>query len=185
MKELVMSHEEILEACARIGGALTERLKAEEKPPVFICVMKGAMNFMIDLIENVDMPIFVDYIQISSYEGSKSTGKINLKRDISTNLEGRTAVIVEDVIDTGLSMKYLVEHLQTNFHPKQIIVTTLLDKAVARKVPVAIDYAGKILNENKFVVGYGLDYKELHRNDPYIYVPTPEEVTEMDEAVAH
>ena len=114
MQELVMSHEEIVEATTRIGKALSKRLKKEEKLPVFVCVMKGAMNFMIDLIEHVDIDILVDYIQISSYEGDKSTGKITLKQDISTNLKGRTVVIVEDVIDTGLSMKYLIEHIKEN-----------------------------------------------------------------------
>lgn len=183
MQELVMSHEEIVEATTRIGTALSKRLKKDEKLPVFVCVMKGAMNFMIDLIEHVDIDILVDYIQISSYEGDKSTGKITLKQDISTNLKGRTVVIVEDVIDTGLSMKYLIEHIKEKYEPKEVIVTALLDKACARKVPVQIDYVGKTLNQNKFVVGYGLDYREIHRNDPFVYVPTPEEVKRMDEAV--
>ncbi len=183
MLELVMSHEEIVEATTRIGHALSERLKNDEKLPIFVCVMKGAANFMIDLIEHLSIDILVDYIQVSSYEGDKSTGKVTLKQDISTNIEGRSLVIVEDVIDTGLSMKYLVEHFKEKYNPKQVIVTTLLDKACARKVPVQIDYVGKTLTENKFVVGYGLDYRELHRNDPYIYVPTPEEVKHMDELV--
>lgn len=183
MQELVMSHEEIVEATTRIGTALSKRLKKDEKLPVFVCVMKGAMNFMIDLIEHVDIDILVDYIQISSYEGDKSTGKITLKQDISTNLKGRTVVIVEDVIDTGLSMKYLIEHIKEKYGPKEVVVAALLDKACARKVPVQIDYVGKTLNQNKFVVGYGLDYREIHRNDPFVYVPTPEEVKRMDEAV--
>ncbi len=183
MQELVMSHEEIIAATDRIGRELSERLKNDERLPVFVCVMKGAANFMIDLIEHLSIDTLVDYIQISSYSGDQSTGNIVLKQDIKLDVEGRSLVIVEDVIDTGLSMKYLIEHFQNNYKPKQIIVAALLDKACARKVPVQIDYVGKTLKENKFVVGYGLDYRELHRNDPYIYVPTPEEVRAMDELI--
>lgn len=184
MKELVMSREEIEEACIRIGTSLNERLKNEERLPVFICVMKGAMNFISDLIKHIESDILVDYIKISSYEGDKTSGHITLKQDISINLDSRSVVIVEDIIDTGLSMKYLIDHIKEKYSPKQIIVATLLDKACARKIPVQIDYVGKTLNENKFVVGYGLDYKELHRNNPYIYVPTKEEVEKMDIEVA-
>lgn len=180
MQELVMSHEEIEEAAERIGDALTLRLKDEKKLPVFICVMKGAMNWMVDLIEHVKMDIVTDYIQVSSYEGTSSTGTINLKKDISQDVEGRTVVIVEDVIDTGLSMHYLIEHVKKNFSPKQVLVAALFDKQAVRKEHVKIDYVGKVLKENKFLVGYGLDYRGLVRNVPYVYIPTHEEVENWD-----
>jgi hypoxanthine phosphoribosyltransferase len=95
--------------------------------------------------------------------------------------EGRTIVICEDVVDTGLSMKYLVDYLKEKYHPKDIIVACLFDKVAARRCDVKIDYYGKRLEENAFLVGYGLDYRELHRNDAFVFVPTPEDVKEWDE----
>lgn len=180
MQELVMSHEEIENAAERIGGDLTKRLCQEKKLPVFICVMKGAMNWMIDLIEHVNMDIVTDYIQVSSYEGTSSTGKITLKKDITQDITGRVVVIVEDVIDTGLSMHYLLEHIKSSFKPKEVLVCALFDKQAVRKEPVKIDYVGKVLTENKFLVGYGLDYRGLVRNVPYVYIPTPKEVDNWD-----
>lgn len=180
MQELVMSHDEIQQAAKTMGDALTERLKNEEKLPVFVCVMKGAMNFMIDLIEHVNMDIITDYIQISSYEGTSSSGHILMSKDISTDLKGRTLVIVEDVIDTGLSMNFLINHFKKDFSPNQIIVAALFDKQAVRKEEVQIDYVGKVLKENKFLVGYGLDYRGLLRNPPYVYVPTKEEISDID-----
>lgn len=179
-----MSHEDIIESADKIGLSLSERLRNEKKLPVFVCVMKGAVNWMVDLMEHVDVPIKTDYIQISSYSGTSSTGKITLKKDISHNLEDRVVVIVEDVVDTGISMQWLIDYVKANYHPKEVIVAVLFDKRACRKVPVHIDYAGKVLDENKFLVGYGLDYRGLGRNVPYVYVPTPEEVAAWDKQLA-
>lgn len=184
MQELVMSHEEIQNAAKRIGSALTDRLKNDKKLPLFVCVMKGAMNFMIDLIENVNMDLMTDYVQISSYEGTSSSGHVTMKHDISQDVKGRTIVIVEDVVDTGLSMNFLINHFKNDFHPKEVIVAALFDKQAVRQEPVQIDYVGKVLTENKFLVGYGLDYCGLLRNVPYVYIPTKDEVKKMDEALA-
>jgi len=176
-----MSSNEIQEVCTHMGHQITARLKDEEKAPIFLCVMKGAMNFTVDLIKHVHCPIITDFIQISSYEGTESTGKINLLKDLTYDPEGRTIVICEDVVDTGLSMKYLVDYLKEKYHPKDIIITCLFDKVAARRCDVKIDYYGKRLEENAFLVGYGLDYRELHRNDAFVFVPTPEDVKEWDE----
>lgn len=180
MRELVLSSEQIHGICKDIGAKLTARLKDEEKLPVFIGVMKGGLNFMMDLIKNVDMPILTDYIQISSYSGTESTGIINLKKDITMDCKGHTVVIVEDVIDTGYSMEYLKRFIAGKHQPKNIIVCALFSKEKMRKTQVRIDYCGKVLNENKFLVGYGLDYNELFRNTPYVFVPSPDEVEGYD-----
>lgn len=174
--KIVLSEAEILDICRRIGGELTKRLKDEVRTPLFLGVMKGALNFMFDLIKRVDRPILTDFIQISSYSGTKSTGKITLKREFETEIKGRTIIIVEDVIDTGVSMKYLIELLKERYEPKQIIVCTLFDKVYARAADVKIDYVGKVLNENYFLVGYGLDYNEIERNTPYVYVAEQEDI---------
>ncbi|MCH3909876.1 MAG: hypoxanthine phosphoribosyltransferase [Bacilli bacterium] len=181
MKEMVMSEKEILTACSKIGASLTSSLKDEDKLPLFVCVMKGAMEFMVDLLKHVDVPLLVDYIQLQSYSGTHSTGEVSLLKDISTNVDGRTVVIVEDVVDTGLSMNFLLDHLKKIGNPKRVIVCALFDKKCARKVQTQVDYVGMSLTENKFLLGYGLDYNGLKRNVPYVYIPTSEEVGEMDE----
>jgi hypoxanthine phosphoribosyltransferase len=180
MKEMVMSEQEILEACQRIGASLTKDLAEEEKLPLFVCVMKGAMNFMVDLLKRVDVPLLEDYVQLQSYNGTHSTGSVALLSDVKHNIDNRTIVIVEDVVDTGLSMDFLVKHLQSLGHPKRIIICALFDKKIARKVEVKVDYCGRVLEENKFLLGYGLDYMGLKRNVPYVYIPTPEEVAQLD-----
>jgi hypoxanthine phosphoribosyltransferase len=177
-----MGEDEIAEAASRIGGELTERLKAEEKVPVLCCVMMGALNWMADLMKHIDCPAIVDYIQISSYAGSSSTGNIVLKRDVEADVAGRTVVIVEDIVDTGLSMSYLVRHFKEK-GAKDIIVAALISKLPYRRENVKIDYVGKVLNDNKFLVGYGLDYNGLYRNRPEVFVPDPAEIKAWDETL--
>lgn len=179
MRKIVFNETEIRGACERIACELMKELRDEPKVPLFLGVMKGAINFFMDLTKMMEMPIYLDYIQISSYRGDKSTGEVTLLHDLRFDCEGRVVVIVEDIIDTGLSMNYLVKHIETKYHPKRIIVVALFDKINARTVPIKIDYSGKILNQNDFLIGYGLDYKELHRNVPYVYIPDEEEYEEL------
>lgn len=176
MREIILSEDKLHEICKTIGGELTAKLKNDKALPVFVGVMKGGLNFMMDLIKQIDMPILTDYIQISSYEGTSSTGIINLKKDLSLSVTGHTVVIVEDVVDTGYSMHYLKNYIVNKYHPKDVILVALIDKTAMRKIDVKIDYSGTVLNENKFLMGYGLDYDELYRNVPYVYVPDAEEI---------
>ena len=179
MRKVVFNETEIQGACERIANELMKDLRDDDKIPLFLGVMKGALNFFMDLTKRVDMPIYLDYIQISSYNGNKSTGNVQLLHDLRFDCEGRTVVIVEDIIDTGVSMNYLVKHIENKYHPKRIIVVALFDKINARTVPIRIDYSGKVLAQNDFLIGYGLDYKELHRNVPYVYIPDEEEYNEL------
>jgi hypoxanthine phosphoribosyltransferase len=181
MKEMVMSHQAIELTCANLGHKLTTLLKNEDKLPLFICVMKGAMPFMVDLLKYVSVPLLEDYVQLESYNGTQSTGTVSLKRDIATPIDDRTVVVVEDVVDTGLSMAFLKQHLLSIGKPKRILICALFDKKIARKVEVQVDLTGRVLTENKFLLGYGLDYNGLERNTPYVYVPTEEEVKALDE----
>lgn len=184
MQEMIMSSQQIQRACARIGAQLDARLSKQERLPVFICVMKGAINFMVDLMEHVHSDLITDYVRLSSYEGLGSTGEVVLKQDVSHQLKGRTVVVVEDVVDSGLSMHFLLEHLRNKYQPKEIIVCCLIDKQGKRKMDVKVDYCGMVLKEDKFLVGYGLDYKGLLRNVPYVYVPTQEEVASWERAIS-
>lgn len=180
MKQLIMSQTEIKEVTEKLGKQFTELFKNEELPPIFIGVLKGALPFMIDLIRNVDCPIQTDFIQVSSYLGTESTGIIKLKKDISMPIEGRTVVIVEDIVDTGNTLKWLTEYFNENYFPKKIITCSLLDKPCKRQVDVKVDYIGKEIG-NCFIVGYGLDYNEFLRNEKEVYVPAEEEIKYLDE----
>lgn len=180
MCELVLSEEDIRAICKKIGGELSEELKDEKKLPVFVGVMKGGLNFMMDLVKYVKIPILTDYIQISSYSGTESTGIISMKKDMALDVHGRTVVIVEDVVDTGYSMQYLKRFIAEKHYPSRILVCCLFSKEAMRKADVKIDYVGKVLEENKFLVGYGLDYNELDRNVPYVYVPSADDIKRMD-----
>lgn len=182
MREIVLTEEEIQTTCKRLGEQITNDLKNEEKIPVVIGVMKGALNFMMDLIKRIDTPIYTDYIQVSSYVGTETTGVVFLKRDTSVDLTGRTVIIVEDIVDTGISMDYLVEHFKQK-GPKNVLVCALFDKIIARKKPVKIDYCGKVLDKNQFLLGYGLDYNEVHRNEPYVFIPAEGEIDELDKKI--
>ncbi|HBM70423.1 MAG TPA: hypoxanthine phosphoribosyltransferase [Firmicutes bacterium] len=184
MKEMVMSQEEIQAVCVKLGEELTKELANEEKIPLFVGVMKGALNFFFSLIPHINRKIMTDYVETSSYEGTQSTGIVKITKDLNISPNDRTLVLVEDVIDTGLSMKYLLDYLKSKYQPKRIIICSLFDKLAARKENVHVDYAGKILNENKFLVGFGLDYNELDREIPYVYVPSKEDIKAMDELLA-
>lgn len=181
MRKIVFNETEIQGACERIANELTKELAEDEKIPLFLGVMKGALNFFMDLTKRFEMPIYLDYIQVSSYEGTKSTGNVKLLHDLRFDCEGRSVIIVEDIVDTGTSMNYLVKYIEEKYHPKRIFVVALFDKINARTVPVKIDYSGKVLAQNDFLIGYGLDYKELHRNIPYVYIPDEDEYNELTE----
>lgn len=180
MKRVVLSEHQITAACGYLGANLSAELKNEAKTPVFLCVMRGGLPFMADLIKQLDIDILWDYIQISSYESFEGTPIVSLAKDVSIDLSERTVVIVEDVVDTGLTVRFLLEHLKKNFNPKRVLVCTLIDKIKARRYEVPIDYYGLRFEENEFLLGYGLDYKGLMRNTPYVYVPDEEERAKWD-----
>ena len=184
MSEVVMSQELCEATYKKVGQELTELLKNEEKRPILLCVMKGAMNFLIGMMKYVECPVIVDYIHISSYDGTDSTGKINLLKDMTFNPEGRTVVIVEDVIDTGLSLAYLKDYLNKKYHPKDVKIAVFVDKTARRKVDVKVDVVGFTMNVDKYIVGNGFDYNDMFRNVPYVFTPSEEDFKKWDEMIA-
>lgn len=180
MKKLVLSQEEIAQICKKLGKQISDDLRNEPAAPVFIGVMKGALNFYYDLIKCIDINITTDFIQVSSYFGTDSDHQVKLIRDIKENIKGRTVVLVEDIVDSGNSISFLVKYLAT-FSPKKVLITSLFDKVNAREVNIKVDYCGQQLTQNDFLVGYGLDYKEFLRNVPYVYIPNEEEIKKLDD----
>ena len=134
-----------------------------------VCVLKGGFVFMSDLVRSMSTRVTMDFIAVSSYgSGTKSSGEVRFQKDLDTSLEDRHVIIVEDIVDTGLTLRYLQEILEKRA-PKSLRTACLLSKPSRRKVEVPVEYIGFTI-EDKFVVGYGLDYAEKYRNLPYIAV---------------
>ena len=170
MEKILITEEEITQGVTQMG----ERLCADfqDKIPLMIGVLKGALPFMMDLVKRMEMKMEMDFIAISSYGGATvSSGEVKILKDLDTSVEGRDVIVVEDIIDTGLTLNYLVDLLKRR-HAKSVSVVTLLDKPEGRKVDITPDYRC-FLVPNEFVVGYGLDYDELYRNVPYVGVLKP------------
>lgn len=139
----------------------------EGKDLTLVCILKGSTFFTVDLAKNMNKKLKVEFMQVSSYGTEKiSSGKINLKLDIPDTIEGENLLIVEDIIDTGRTLSYLIKHLKQK-NPASIKLCTLLDKPERREYDVKVDYVGFEIPD-KFVIGYGLDDKEFCRNLPYI-----------------
>ena len=140
-----------------------------DKFPLAIGILKGAMPFMSDLMKRVDTYIEMDYMDVSSYgNATVSSGEVKIVKDLNTSVEGRDILIIEDIIDSGMTLSYLVDLFKYR-KAKSIKIVTLLDKPTGRKVDLEADYVGFIVPD-AFVVGYGLDYAEKYRNLPYVGV---------------
>ncbi len=159
--------EKIEARIKELGTKITKDYKDAEQPPIFIGVLRGAFMFLSDLVKEVDFPCEIDFLQVSSYEGTtQSTGTITLLKALKSDISGRDVIIVEDIIDTGLSIAYVKDMLQAS-NPKSIRIASLLDKKLSN-LDFKIDYVGfEIAPE--FVIGYGLDYNQLGRHLPDIY----------------
>lgn len=171
--------QEVLLTEAQIQGKVRElaaQLTAEyaDKNPLFVGVLKGVVMFYSDFVRAFDAPCEMDFMWISSYSGTSSTGTMEVKRDVSQDIRGRHVVILEDIFDTGNSLDFTYKHLLKK-EPVSLRICTLLDKPERRKPGITLqpDYTGFVI-PNKFVVGYGLDYNEKYRNLPYIGVLKPE-----------
>lgn len=167
VKYVMFTREQIAARIQELGKELTERYG--DKKPLMICVLRGAAFFFTDLCKEMNCMMDMDFISASSYFGkTKSTGTVHLVKDSSIDMSGRDVIIVEDIIDSGLTLEYLVKIFETR-NPASITTVTLLDKDVNKPNRFHVDYYGfKIPDE--FVIGYGLDYADYYRNLPYIGV---------------
>lgn len=138
----------------------------EGKEIVFIGILKGSILFMAELAKNIKNNVEMDFMDVSSYEGTESTGNVKINKDIRNSIEGKDVIIVEDIIDTGRTLTYLVEYLKQK-NPNSLKIATMLSKPSRRIMELNVDYIGFAIDD-KFVVGYGLDYNEKYRNLPYI-----------------
>lgn len=182
MHQVLINKEEIQKLVKSLAKQLIEICKNDDVPPVFIGVLKGSMPFMMDLMKYIDIPVQMDFVQVSSFMGTESTGVLKLKKDISMQITNRTVVVIEDIIDSGITLKWLHEYLETNYNPKRVYTCALIDKRCKRKVDYNADYVGKIIDDY-FIAGYGLDYYDFYRNTDYIFIPSKEDLQLVDDLV--
>ena len=170
MEQLLYTEEQLQTRVRELGAAITRDYAGRQ--PFFLGVLKGCFVFMADLLRAVDLPCELEFMAVKSYRGNSSSGQPEITRDLTRNVEGMDIVIVEDILDTGVTLNYLVRYLQ-NRNPASLAIVTLLDKPERRRADVSADYVGFTVPD-AFVVGYGLDYAEKYRNLPYIGILKPE-----------
>ena len=172
IKEILLTEEQIKAKIEELGQILTEEYK--DKNPVVVGVLKGVVVFYADMIRQIKAPCQLDFMWISSYSGTNSTGTMQVRQDLSADIKGRHVLILEDIFDTGNSLNYTYNYLLSK-EPASLKICTLLDKPERRKpgVTVKADYTGFVI-PNEFVVGYGLDFNEGYRNLPYVGILKPE-----------
>ncbi len=169
--KVLLSKEEIDARVVELGKEISDRFEGTE--PLFIGILKGSFIFMADLLRNVSLKCSMDFMAVSSYGGGTTTsGAVKINKDLNEDITGRHVIIVEDILDSGVTLSYLCGYLE-NRKPASITLVTLLDKPARRKAPVKADFIGFEVPD-EFVVGYGLDYAEKYRNLPFVGILKPE-----------
>ena len=171
IQQILISEEQIQKRIQELGQELLRDYA--DKNPIFVGVLKGVVVFYADMIRAFDAPCQLDFMWLSSYAGTRSTGNMVVRQDVSADLHGRHVVILEDILDTGRSLLFTYEHLKAA-GAASVKICTLLDKPEGRlpECPIQADYVGFTI-PNAFVVGYGLDYNEKYRNLPYVGILSP------------
>ena len=170
--EILLPEDRITAKVGELGRAITGDYAGRRL--TLVSVLKGSLPFMADLMRSIDLPLRIDLMEVSSYGGTatESSGLVRILKDLSASIEGEDVLIVEDIIDTGLTLNYLVRYLRGK-NPATLRICTLLDKPARRLVDIPVDYVGFTIPD-QFVVGYGLDYGEIYRNLRFVGVLKPE-----------
>jgi hypoxanthine phosphoribosyltransferase len=170
--EVLLSEDQIQQRVAELGARISDDYAGRQL--TLVSVLKGSLPFMADLMRAISIPVRIDLMEVSSYGGTttESSGLVRILKDLSASIQGEEVLIVEDIIDTGLTLNYLIRYLRGK-NPATLRICTLLDKPARRLVDIPVDYTGFTIPD-QFVVGYGLDYGELYRNLRYVGVLRPE-----------
>lgn len=170
LDSILYTEAQLKEAVAQLGERITRDYQG--KKPVLVCILKGASVFFCDLIRQIDLPLEIDFMVVSSYgSGTSSSGEVQLVKDLGRSVNGRDVIVVEDIVDSGCTLSYLKKVLDSR-GVSSLRICSLLDKPARRKVPLTVDYSCFEIPD-AFVVGYGLDYAEKYRNLPDIGVLSP------------
>jgi hypoxanthine phosphoribosyltransferase len=165
LKKILLDENAIKKKIEKLGNQISQDYKG--KKPILVCILRGAVIFLSDLMRSIDIPVQIDFMSLSSYgDSTQSSGVVKIRKDIDVDIVDRDVIIVEDIVDSGLTLDYIFEYLQKH-NPASVKICTLLDKPEAHKTDLKLDYVGYEI-ENEFVVGYGLDFAEKYRNLPYI-----------------
>ena len=170
ISKVLVCEEELKEICKNLGKQISKDY--EGKNLLLVSVLKGAIVFMADLLKEITCDCKIDFMAVSSYSGTKTTGVVKFKKDLDVNPEGHDILVVEDILDSGITLSYLKKILEDR-NCNSVKICTLLDKPANRKADIKADYVGKVIPD-EFVVGYGLDYNEYYRNLPFVGVLSPE-----------
>lgn len=168
VKKVLVSEEEIKTKCHELGTQITKDYEGVEKKPLFVALLKGSVPFLAELIKHIEFDLELDFMDVSSYEGTESIRDIRILKDLDRSIVGMEIILVEDIVDTGRTVQE-VKKLLTNKGATDVRVVTLLDKPSRREVEVEIDYIGFEV-PNEFVIGFGLDFNEKYRNLPFVGV---------------
>ncbi|MCR5229736.1 MAG: hypoxanthine phosphoribosyltransferase [Solobacterium sp.] len=168
IKKVLISQEEIVSRCEELGKQISEDYGKNEQPPLLVALLRGSVPFLAELIKHIDLNIQYDFMDVTSYAGTKSTGDIRILKDLDTYIEGMDILLVEDIVDTGRTLE-AVRTLLKNKGAKTVRIVTLLSKPSRREVEVQVEYTGFEVPD-EFVVGYGMDYDQKYRGLPYIGV---------------
>lgn len=168
VEKVLVSQDEIIRKCVELGHQITSDYKALNEVPYVVGLLKGSVPFMAEIIKYIDLDIQIDFMDVSSYQGTKSVGDIRIDKDLDCSVQGLSILLVEDIVDTGRTLKEVKRTLM-NKGAKDVKVVSLLDKPDRRVVDIEAEYVGFSI-PNEFVIGYGLDYDQKYRNLPYIGV---------------
>ncbi len=168
LKETLLTKEDIDKITSELAEKLNEEYQDKKEPIVVVGLLKGAIMFTCDLYRKLNFPSSLDFFWATSYVGSASTHKLDIRKDIDEDVEGKHVILLDDSVNTATSLKVILEKLRPR-NPLSIKIVTLLDKPSARKYDLKPDLVGKVVDD-KFLVGYGMDYNDLYRNLPYVAV---------------
>ena len=172
LEKILLNEDEIVARCKELGQQITQEYKNNEQPPLLVALLKGSVPFLAELIKHIDLDIQFDFMDVSSYEGTESIGDIKIIKDLDCSVKNLDILLVEDIVDTGRTLK-TVKAMLKNKGAKTVRVVTLLDKPDRRVVDIEADYTGFEI-PNEFVVGFGLDFNQKYRNFPFVGVLTEE-----------
>lgn len=174
IEKVLVSEEEIEKAVTRIAYEIEEDFKDSEKKLLLLGILKGSVIFMADILKKLNIPLETDYIKVASYGSGTTGGQVRLKAEPDRlDLSGYNVVVIEDILDTGNTLSWMLDHLEKDLGAKNVKLCVLFNKPDRRKKNIRIDYEGFVIPD-EFIVGYGLDYDELYRNLPYVGVLKPE-----------
>ena len=168
VEKVLVTQEEIMKRCAEMGKQISEDYKNKKEIPLVVGLLKGSVPFMAEIIKHIDLEIQIDFMDVSSYEGTESLGNIRIVKDLDCSVNNLSILLVEDIVDTGRTLKEVKRMLMSK-GAKEVNVVSLLNKPERRVVDIEAEYVGFTI-PNEFVVGYGLDYDQKYRNLPYIGV---------------